>query len=199
MGLILPHTFTAKTRAKASEVNDNFDAVKAALNTNNPGEIIVANSSGVPKPVPMSGDVTINGTGVTTIGNGKVTAAKLADGAVTTAKLTASYEQDHDTGNLSASFSTLSSVSLAAGTWVVSANIDLAVTGGTAGGANTRISVAGLPLKNKNRFLQPLDVYTVVYNYIWVLTSTQTVALQAERTNSQTTPYDSSITAHRIG
>ena len=45
------------------------------------GDIFVGNGSGVASPVAMSGDVTINNAGATTIGAGKVTASKL--GAVT--------------------------------------------------------------------------------------------------------------------
>lgn len=50
-------------------------------------QLIVANSSGVPTYRTVTGDVTINDTGVTAIGAGKVANAMLADGAVGSAEL----------------------------------------------------------------------------------------------------------------
>jgi hypothetical protein len=52
-------------------------------------QLIVCNASGVPQYVTASGDVTNDKAGVFTIGNEKVTAAKLAALAVTAAKLAA--------------------------------------------------------------------------------------------------------------
>jgi len=51
------------------------------------GQIFVGNSGGVATGVTMSGDATISDTGVLTIANLAVTAAKLAANAVTTAKI----------------------------------------------------------------------------------------------------------------
>lgn len=53
------------------------------------GKIIVGNASGKGAAVSMSGDVTIDNSGVTAIGAGKVTSAMLADGAGVAALLTA--------------------------------------------------------------------------------------------------------------
>lgn len=53
------------------------------------GKILVGNDSGKGAAVSMSGDVTIDNTGATTIGAGKVTSAMLADGAGVAALLTA--------------------------------------------------------------------------------------------------------------
>ncbi len=53
------------------------------------GKILVGNASGKGAAVSMSGDVTIDNSGVTAIGAGKVTSAMLADGAGVAALLTA--------------------------------------------------------------------------------------------------------------
>ena len=53
------------------------------------GKIIVGDASGKGAAVSMSGDVTIDNTGVTAIGAGKVTSAMLANGAGVAALLTA--------------------------------------------------------------------------------------------------------------
>lgn len=82
--LIIPHDFTQKTKAKASEVNDNFDAVAAwasALDLGNggaglvlgdlpsstPANIIVCNASGVPQYRAGSGAVAISNAGAFSI------------------------------------------------------------------------------------------------------------------------------------
>ena len=53
------------------------------------GQLIVGNSSNVPTGVALSGDATISNTGALTIANDAVTAAKLADTAVTAGSYTA--------------------------------------------------------------------------------------------------------------
>ena len=52
------------------------------------GQMIVANSSGVPTGVAMTGDATISNSGALTIADDAVTAAKLADTSVTPASYT---------------------------------------------------------------------------------------------------------------
>lgn len=73
MPLSIPNTFTAGTKAKASEVNANFDAVEALLDGTLPlteledgssGQLIICNSSGVPTYRTPSGPLTISDTGV---------------------------------------------------------------------------------------------------------------------------------------
>ena len=61
------------------------DRTNFASSTLTDGDIFVGNSSDVATGVTPSGDVTISNTGVTTIGANKVTTAKIADDAVTTA------------------------------------------------------------------------------------------------------------------
>ena len=51
------------------------------------GQIVIANSSGVPTFVSLSGDATISDTGVITIANNAITTTKIADGNVTNLKL----------------------------------------------------------------------------------------------------------------
>jgi hypothetical protein len=76
MPLSVPNTFTAGTKAKASEVNANFDAVEALLDGTLPlneledgsnGQLIVCNGSGVPTYVTPSGSVAISNAGVTSL------------------------------------------------------------------------------------------------------------------------------------
>lgn len=76
MPLSIPNTFTAGTKAKASEVNANFDAVEALLDGTLPldeladgssGQIIVCNASGVPTYRTPSGPVAISNTGVNSL------------------------------------------------------------------------------------------------------------------------------------
>jgi hypothetical protein len=50
---------------------------------------IIAGNSGTPTAVTLSGDATINGSGVLTIANNAITTAKIADSQITTAKLAA--------------------------------------------------------------------------------------------------------------
>jgi hypothetical protein len=65
--------------------NDNLDANAAIahskLANGTSGQLLVANSSGVITSTSVTGDVTISSTGVTTIGNDKVTATQLKDSA----------------------------------------------------------------------------------------------------------------------
>ena len=60
------------------------------LATTTAGNIIVSNASNVPTYVTMSGDATIDNTGVLTISNGAVTSAKIADGAIVDADVSPS-------------------------------------------------------------------------------------------------------------
>lgn len=68
-----------------SETNIGYAALNAALSS---GQIYVGNSSNVGTARTLSGDVTINNTGVTAIGNAKVTNAMLAGSIDLTAKVT---------------------------------------------------------------------------------------------------------------
>jgi len=65
--------------------NDNLDANAAIahskLANGTSGQLLVANSSGVITSTSVTGDVTISSTGVTAIGNDKVTATQLKDSA----------------------------------------------------------------------------------------------------------------------
>lgn len=68
-----------------SETNIGYTALNAALNS---GQIYVGNSSNVGTARTLSGDVTVNNTGVTAIGNAKVTNAMLAGSIDLAAKVT---------------------------------------------------------------------------------------------------------------
>lgn len=69
------------------------------------GQLIITNASGVPTYTPLGGDATISAAGVLTIGNLAITTAKIADAAVTLAKLalipTGNFIVGTSTGNAS--------------------------------------------------------------------------------------------------
>jgi len=69
-------------------VYDGSNWVELALSiSGTSAQVIVYDSSGAPTARTLSGDVTINSTGVTTIDSGKVTTVKIADAAVTAEKI----------------------------------------------------------------------------------------------------------------
>jgi len=69
-------------------VYDGSNWVELALSIfGTSAQVIVYDSSGAPTARTLSGDVTINSTGVTTIDSGKVTTVKIADAAVTAEKI----------------------------------------------------------------------------------------------------------------
>lgn len=72
MGIDLGTPFVANQPAEAEDVNDKFDVVAAALDTQAPGEIIVADSDSIPRAVELSGDATINGDGELALADGVV-------------------------------------------------------------------------------------------------------------------------------
>lgn len=66
------------------------------------GQIIVGSSTGVPTYVNMTGDVTINNVGVTTIGTSSINNSMLEDGAITTEKIAEGTIIDADISNFAA-------------------------------------------------------------------------------------------------
>jgi hypothetical protein len=89
--LTITNSFVNGTNADATQVNQNFTDVKnyidARLGNLTSGQILVANASGVVTGRTLSGDATISNTGVITIANGAVNAAKIAAGAVGSSEL----------------------------------------------------------------------------------------------------------------
>lgn len=55
--------------------------------TGTEGQLPICDAEGVPTPKTVSGDVTINAAGAVTIGNNKITNAKMADDAIDTAEI----------------------------------------------------------------------------------------------------------------
>lgn len=75
------------TNAKvASSAGIQLDKLQA---TTSGGQVLLGNSSNVVTATSLTGDVTVSDAGVTTIGNDKVTTAKVLDANVTEAKLAA--------------------------------------------------------------------------------------------------------------
>lgn len=76
----ITHTFVANTKAKATQVNDNFEDVKdwgsaiplTDLASGSAGRLIICNASGVPQYQAASGAVAVSSAGATTIGYGSV-------------------------------------------------------------------------------------------------------------------------------
>lgn len=87
MGLPSRTTFVEDTPARANEVNTNFTNVYDALETTAGGQIIVADASGVPRPVAASGHLTIDANGVMTLADNAVTRPKIANGAIDSTKI----------------------------------------------------------------------------------------------------------------
>ena len=75
------------TEAQDAATKNYVDALKAANSTLGDGKIYVGNSSNKATEVTLSGDVTVDNIGITSIGASKVTAGKLADNAVETSKI----------------------------------------------------------------------------------------------------------------
>ncbi len=78
---------TDPTSAQDAATKNYVDTATSAINTLADGTIYVGNASNEATEVTMSGDVTMDNTGTTAIGTGKVLTTMIADGNVTTAKL----------------------------------------------------------------------------------------------------------------
>ena len=73
-----------------TEINAAAAIALSKLASGTSGQVIVHNSSGVPTATTVTGDVTINSTGVTAIGSAKVTSAMIVDGTIVNADINAS-------------------------------------------------------------------------------------------------------------
>ena len=76
--------------AQDAATKSYVDAATGALNTLANGKIYVGDASNAAAEVSMSGDVTMNNSGVTTIGASKVVTGMIADASVTNAKIAGS-------------------------------------------------------------------------------------------------------------
>lgn len=160
--LTITNQFVNGTPADADEVNENFtdvkDYVDARLGNATSGQILVANASGVITNRTMSGDATISNTGVITLTNDSVNAAKIAagavgtsevaDGAVTNAKLTLSSttvtQTTAEIGLLDGSFTTCVTMTPGAGTYLVFGTLIACSDLDVNGGVRARFLVAGV-------------------------------------------------------
>lgn len=70
-----------------ADVNASAAIAHSKLANITAGQVLLGNASNVPTATALSGDVTVNSSGVTTIGNLAVTTAKVNDLAVTTGKI----------------------------------------------------------------------------------------------------------------
>jgi hypothetical protein len=82
---VMPSFLVAQIVSNANIANATIALSKLALGS--AGSVIQYNASGVPTATALSGDFTLSNTGVGTIANSAVTAAKIASDAVTTAKI----------------------------------------------------------------------------------------------------------------
>ena len=123
------------------------DVVFNALNS---GQILVGNVSNVATPVTLTGDATIDNTGLLTIANNAITTAKINNGAVTYAKL-----QNESTvtilGNPTATGAAPSEITLGAGLSFSGSTLTATGSGGTvtsvaASGGTTGLSFGGSPI-----------------------------------------------------
>ena len=70
-----------------ADINASAAIALSKLASGTSGQVVVANSSGVPTYVTPSGDVTWTDAGVTSIGSGKVTSAMILDGTIVNADI----------------------------------------------------------------------------------------------------------------
>ena len=116
-----------------SETNIGYTALNASLNS---GQIYVGNGSNVGTARTLSGDVTVNNTGVTAIGNAKVTNAMLAGSIDLTAKVTGVLPVANGGTGLSALGSALQVLRVNAGATALEY---AAASGGSPGGSDTQL------------------------------------------------------------
>ena len=116
-----------------SETNLGYTALNAALNS---GQIYIGNGSNVGTARTLSGDVTINNTGITSIGNAKVTNAMLAGSIDLTAKVTGVLPVGNGGTGLSALGSALQVLRVNAGATALEY---AAASGGSPGGSDTQL------------------------------------------------------------
>jgi len=134
-------------------VYDGSNWVELALSIfGTSAQVIVYDSSGAPTARTLSGDVTINSTGVTTIDSDKVTTAKIADSSVTTAKIA-----DSNITTAKIADGTVTSAKIADGT-IVNADIsaNAAIEIGKIADATIAMKTANysLVLSDKNKFIK---------------------------------------------
>lgn len=115
-----------------SETNIGYASLNAALNS---GQIYIGNGSNVGTARTLSGDVTVNNTGVTAIGNAKVTNAMLAGSIDLTAKVTGVLPVANGGTGLSALGSALQVLRVNAG----GTSLEYAAAGGSPGGSDTQL------------------------------------------------------------
>ena len=91
--LTITYSFVNGTNADAAQVNQNFTDVKnyidARLGNATSGQILVASAAAVLTPRTVSGDASISNTGVVTIANDAINAAKIAANAVGSSEIAA--------------------------------------------------------------------------------------------------------------
>ena len=85
--LMVTESKIAASAVTNAKVSSTAAIALSKLASGSSGQVVVGNSSGVPVYTAMSGDVTINDTGVTAIGAGKVVTASVLDANITTAKI----------------------------------------------------------------------------------------------------------------
>ena len=92
-------TGTAGAKGDKGDKGDIGNAGQGFANGSAAGQVYLTGSSpyAPQAPVSVSGDVTINSSGATAIGDSKVTTSKINDGAVTIAKLSATGTKDSST------------------------------------------------------------------------------------------------------
>ena len=95
-----------------SDINSAAAIALSKLASGSSAQIIVANSTGVPNYITLSGDATISNTGALTIASNAITTDKINDGAVTNGKLAGSIAASKLIGTDIATVGTIT-----AGTW----------------------------------------------------------------------------------
>lgn len=192
------NTLTNGTTADADEVMANFNDVKGHLEGATGGQLLIANSSGDIVAQTMSGDATMSDAGALTIANDAVETAMIADDAVTVDKITFVTQADSDDSTaVGTSYGSYSSISCAAGTWLLNASISIVVAG--ADTIYSRVLAGALPGFERSGYTPNLEAWQEHYCWRATFGTTTTVAIQGKRNGAGTSAVaDSMITGLRV-
>lgn len=128
-------------------------------------QIVIGNASGVPTATTLSGDVTVDASGVTAIGANKVTNTMLADGAVNLA--TADVTGTLPVANGGTGLATVTSNNLLTGNGTSAVNLIAPGTNGQVLASNGTVWAAANPITASNITAALASAYDITTNDTW--------------------------------